>query len=47
MKSLLPLWHLAKLTWYEWAMREIHPLHADVPQIINSIADLKALRGAS
>jgi hypothetical protein len=44
MKSLLPLWHLAKLTWYEWALREIHPLHADVPHIVRTIAHLEAQR---
>lgn len=44
MRALLPLWHLAQRLYYDWALREIHPLHPDVPEIILARAKLPAWR---
>jgi hypothetical protein len=44
MRALRPLWREARLAWYRWAQREIHPLHDDVPLIVHSIARLEAER---
>jgi hypothetical protein len=46
MNALRPLWQLAQLTWYRWALSEIHPLHDDVPHIVRTISQLEAQRGA-
>lgn len=42
MKGLLPLWHLAQRLYYDWALREIHPLHQDVPHIVLARARIPA-----
>jgi hypothetical protein len=39
--GLLPLFRLMALTYYRWAMREIDPLHPDVPEIVRRINDLE------
>jgi hypothetical protein len=39
--GLLPLFRLMALTYYRWAMRQIDPLHPDVPEIVQRINDLE------
>lgn len=46
MRSLRPLVINAKLIWYRWALKEICPLHPDVPYIVLSINQLEAERKA-
>ena len=45
-KALRPLVREAKLAYLRWALREIHPLHADVPQIVLAVNQLQAERSA-
>jgi hypothetical protein len=47
MKALRPLWRLWALTWYRWALSEIHPLHDDVPHIVHTIRRLETEGGAA
>lgn len=42
MKGLLPLWYLAQRLFYDWALREIHPLHKDLPEILLARARIPA-----
>lgn len=37
MRSLLPLWRQWRLFILSWAMKEIHPLHPDVPRIVHEL----------
>lgn len=48
-RAIAPLWREMRLAYFEWALREIHPLHADVPHIVLHISRLQAQRqgGAS
>ena len=39
--SLQPLWLLACLAFHRWALREIHPLHPDVPHIVHCVSELE------
>lgn len=39
--GLGPLFRLWALAWYRWALREIHPLHRDVPFIVRRINELE------
>jgi hypothetical protein len=39
--GLLPLIRLIALTYYRCAMRQIDPLHPDVPEIVRRINDLE------
>ena len=41
--GLLPLYHALALAYYRWAMRQIDPLHPDVPHIVRRITELEAL----
>ena len=41
MKALAPVIDLWRLTYYRWALREIHPLHSDVPHIVRRINELE------
>lgn len=41
--GLLPLYHAMVLAYYRLAMRQIDPLHPDVPHIVRRIAELEAL----
>lgn len=43
-RSILPLWHLAQRLYYDWALREINPLHPDVPHIVMARAKLPPVR---
>lgn len=38
MRALLPLWRHWRLFILRWAMREIDPLHPDVPAILIEIS---------
>ena len=38
--ALRPIWREMALLYYQWAMREIHKLHPDVPHITHRINDL-------
>lgn len=39
--GLLPIYRLMALSYYRWAMRQIDPLHPDVPQIVLRIRELE------
>ena len=39
--GLMPIYKLIVLTWYRWAMRQIDPLHPDVPEIVRRISELE------
>lgn len=39
--GLQPLWLHWKLVYYEWASRELHPLHRDYPKIVLKLAELR------
>lgn len=47
MQVIRPLWREARLAYLEWALREIDPLHPDVPQIVLTVRRLRAERHAS
>lgn len=34
-------WYGWLIRWYRWAQREIHPLHPDVPLIVQRLHQLK------
>jgi hypothetical protein len=42
MRGLFPIYRLAALAYYRWAIREIDPLHEDVPHIVRRINELEA-----
>lgn len=42
MKCLLPIWHQGQRMYYDWALREIHPAHKDVPEIFQARARIPA-----
>jgi hypothetical protein len=44
MKSLLPIWREWRLFLLKWALREIDPMHPDVPNIVREIAHWEACR---
>ena len=44
--GLRPLLVLIVLTYYRWAMRQIDPLHSDVPEIVRRINDLEMERAS-
>ena len=46
LRSLEPVWRLACLFYYEAALRQIHPLHDDVPLIVLRVNELKARSAA-
>ena len=39
--GLIPLFRLMALAWYRLALRQIDPLHPDVPEIVVRIHDLE------
>jgi hypothetical protein len=39
--GLQPLFRLLALEFYRWAMREIDPMHPDVPHIVHRINELE------
>ena len=39
--ALWPLYRLAALSWWRWALREIDPMHPDVRQIVLRIHELE------
>lgn len=45
-KAIRPLVREAQLFYFRWALREIHPLHADVPAIVLQVRRLEAERTA-
>lgn len=44
MKGIRPVLHLIALAWWRWALREVHPLHPDVPVIVRRINQLETAR---
>lgn len=44
-RSLRPLWRETAIAYYRWALREIHPLHPDVPFIVRRLRALLDERG--
>lgn len=42
MKGLMPLWRLACLAYFRRALREINPMHDDVPFLVRRINDLSS-----
>ncbi len=47
LRSIRPVLRDAQIAYLEWALREIDPLHPDVPQIVLAIHRLRAERAAS
>lgn len=47
LRALRPVIRNASLVYHEHALREINPLHPDVPEIVLTIRRLKAERSAS
>lgn len=45
--ALRPVLRNAHLTYLEWALREIDPLHPDLPAIVLTVNRLRAERAAS
>ncbi len=45
LKSLHPLWHALQLAYARWALREIDPLHRDVPSLVLRVAELERSSG--
>jgi hypothetical protein len=41
-KGVRPIFVGLALAWWRWALREIHPLHPDVPVIVRRIHQLEA-----
>jgi hypothetical protein len=41
-RSIKPIWDLARLYYYRWALAEIDPQHPDVPAIVRVINELEA-----
>lgn len=39
--GLIPLYRALALAYYRCAMRQIHPLHPDVPELVRRISDLE------
>jgi hypothetical protein len=39
--GIAPVIDLIRLQWYRWALREIHPMHPDVPRIVRRINQLE------
>jgi hypothetical protein len=39
---VITLWRMAAVAWYEWALREIDPMHEDVPYIVHRLNALRA-----
>lgn len=44
MRALLPLWREWRLFILTWALREIDPLHPDVPAIVRELNHWRAQR---
>jgi hypothetical protein len=44
--GLQPIIRLLTLAWYRWALRQIDPLHPDVPEIVVKIVDLENAHAA-
>ncbi len=42
--SIAPLWDGIRLAYYRAALRDINPLHPDVPEIVRRVAELEHLR---
>jgi hypothetical protein len=42
-----PVWLNAQILYHEWALREMHPLHPDVPYVVQTLSVLRARRAAS
>lgn len=40
-RSIAPIARLIEEQYLEWAAREIHPLHPDVPHIVRRLAELR------
>lgn len=41
MSGLAPVINLARLLYLKWALREINPMHPDVPGIVRKINELE------
>ena len=39
--GLMPIYRLMALAWYRWALRQIDPLHPDVPEIVRKISEIE------
>lgn len=44
MSGIAPVLNLARLVYYRWALKEISPLHPDVPHIVRKINQLERTR---
>jgi hypothetical protein len=45
--GLGPVWINAKIAYHEWALREMDPLHADLPHVLQTLVALRDQRAAS
>lgn len=45
--ALRPLLVNARIAWYEWAQREMHPMHPDAGQVVLRLRELRDERGRS
>lgn len=44
MNGIRPIWHLWLRTYLRWALREIDPLHPDVPSIVFRLNELETAK---
>lgn len=42
--AIAPVIVNAKIAWYEWAQREMHPLHRDAPRVLLRLQELRDQR---
>lgn len=41
MRALQPIFDLIELSWRRWALREIDPMHPDVPSLVLRVNELE------
>jgi hypothetical protein len=42
--AIRPVWLNAQIAYHEWALREMHPLHPDVPYVMRTLSALRDRR---
>jgi hypothetical protein len=45
--AISSLWLNAQIVYHEWALREMHPLHRDLPYVMRQLSMLRDRRAAS
>jgi hypothetical protein len=46
LEGLGPVWLNAQIAYHEWALREMHPLHPDLPFVMQTLSALRDRRAA-